>query len=236
MTNAVWEREETITCERCQDSGVLGYRYSDDKTRKAIEYIPCDCCKPTILQKHGDLSLVAKKTFDTFVSLPQVAPLAQACMDYASDPKGWLLLSGPYGCGKSHLAAAIAHAVVGSGKSAMFFVVPDLFDALRETFDGQQGESFQQRFDRIRNVPLLVLDDAGTEHLTSWAKEKHFQLVNHRYNRELPTVFTTNEDIKRFDGRIASRLADVALVEHLDFTGIVDYRRLNLAKRRGKAA
>jgi hypothetical protein len=52
----------------------------------------------------------------------------------------------------------------------------------------------------------------------------------------MATVFTTNEPLAALDGRLESRLSDVALVERLDFAGAQDHRKLAFAQRRGKAA
>jgi DNA replication protein DnaC len=60
--------------------------------------------------------------------------------------------------------------------------------------------------------PLLVLDDFGTHNATPWAQEKIYQIINHRYINQLPTVVTSNFLINDFEGRIRSRLQDPNLV------------------------
>src|SRR3990172_5067414 len=65
----------------------------------------------------------------------------------------------------------------------------------------------------LRAAHVLVLDDLGVQSATLWAEEKLFQLINHRYNGQLPTVFTTNLDLSAFDSRIQSRLTDAALAQ-----------------------
>ena len=64
----------------------------------------------------------------------------------------------------------------------MFVVVPDLLDHLRATFSPTSTVSYDRRFEEIRTTPLLVLDDLGTQAMTPWAREKLYQLFNHRYN------------------------------------------------------
>ncbi len=130
---------------------------------------------------------------------------------FAQDLKGWLLLMGGYGCGKTHLAAAIANFAVNLGVPTLFLTVPDLLDWLRFSYDSSEA-TFEQRFDEIRNIALLVLDDLGTQNATPWAQEKLFQIINHRYASQLPTVITTNLDLDEIDGRIRSRLEDPELV------------------------
>ena len=67
------------------------------------------------------------------------------------------------------------------GTQVVFVTAPDLLDYLRVTFSPSSGSSFDRRFQIVRNTPLLVLDDLSTESATAWAKEKLFQLLNHRY-------------------------------------------------------
>jgi DNA replication protein DnaC len=131
---------------------------------------------------------------------------------FSRDLNGWLLLSGDYGCGKTHLAAAVANDVVRQGQPTLFLTVPDLLDWLRFSYDSTET-SFEERFDEIRNIKLLVLDDLGTQNATPWAQEKLFQIINHRYVNRLPTVVTTNVDLQSIDGRIGSRLKDDILVQ-----------------------
>ena len=142
---------------------------------------------------------------------------------YASSLNGWLLLQGGFGCGKTHLAAAIANHVVGMGVPTLFLTVPDLLDTLRFSYDSEDTP-FEQRFEEIRNAPLLVLDDFGTQNATAWAQEKLFQIVNYRYINKLPLVVTTNLDLDEIEARIRSRLADPELVSAVRIAA-PDYRR-----------
>jgi len=132
--------------------------------------------------------------------------LSQA-QQYAAAPRGWMVLMGTYGCGKTHLAAAIANTCVEYGMQTLFLTVPDLLDWLRYSYDSTDS-SFEQRFEEIRNVGLLVLDDLGAQNATKWAAEKLFQIIDYRYSRKLPLVVTTNLTFEDLDDRIRSRLQD----------------------------
>ncbi len=90
--------------------------------------------------------------------------------------------------------------------NVLFAVVPDLLDHLRATFDPGSGVAYDERFNAIRSAFLLILDDLGTENTTPWAREKLYQLINHRYNEQLPTIITSNQEYKLIDERILSRL------------------------------
>ncbi len=130
---------------------------------------------------------------------------------FAEQPDGWLVLTGPYGCGKTHLAAAIANFRADLGYQPMFVVVPDLLDHLRATFGPRSTVSLDRRFEEVRKAPLLILDDLGTQNMTPWVREKLYQLFNYRYNAELPTVITTPELKDEMDARILSRMQDARL-------------------------
>jgi DNA replication protein DnaC len=106
----------------------------------------------------------------------------------------------------------------------MFVVVPDLLDSLRSSYDPGNPRAFDEMFEHVRNVPLLILDDLGSQSGTAWAEEKLFQLINHRYNACLPTVITTNLTIGAMESRLASRLTDpqvstILLMGRFDFWG-----------------
>jgi DNA replication protein DnaC len=172
-------------------------------------------------------------TFDSFeprgrigIGPSQANSLERAFNDskrFAQNPQGWILLHGKYGSGKTHLAAAIANYAVERGILSLFITVPDLLDNLRFSFNDPEAQ-FQERFEEIRRVPLLILDDFGTQNATEWAQEKLFQIINYRYINQLPLVVTTNLSLNEIEGRIRSRLEDPELVNPLIILA-TDYRR-----------
>ena len=192
--------------------------------------IPCQCALPKIQAKRkrqmnalGNMELLSRMTFENFhpegVGLtPErrkiIRSAYEAARRFAEAPRGWLLFSGGYGVGKTHLAAAIGNEVIRTGGEALFIIAPDLLDHLRSTYAPNSTETYDELFDRLKNTPLLILDDLGSESSTPWAQEKLFQLLNHRYLRRLPTVITTNRPLSALEARIRSRLMDVDLVEH----------------------
>ncbi len=166
----------------------------------------------------SSLYLHSDKTFQTFDLRTHELPAKEreslkraflTAKEYAKDPQDWLVFTGPYGCGKTHLAAAIANYRVERGYPALFEVVPDLLDHLRATFSPQSQISYDKRFEEIRTAPLLILDDLGTQSATPWAREKLFQLLNYRYNGRLPSVITLAEE-SEVDGWLKSRIFDVS--------------------------
>lgn len=201
--------------------------------------VPCQCRSEEITQsarerlfRMSSLDSLKDLTFENFekrgrlrLGQQQADSLENAfnqARQFAENREGWLLLMGRYGCGKTHLAAAIANYAIDAGVSTLFLTVPDLLDWLRYAYSGGDM-SFEDRFEEIREIPLLILDDFGTQNATAWAQEKIFQIINHRYVNQLPTVVTSNLVINDFEGRIRSRLQDPNLVSMLRILA-PDYR------------
>jgi DNA replication protein DnaC len=173
------------------------------------------------------------QNFRTFnMHSPGVQEAFNVALDFSKDPDGWLVLVGPNGCGKTHLAAAIANTSLDSGAVVLFEAVPDLLDHLRAAFAPTANEVYDQLFSKMREAELLVLDDLGSQQSSSWANEKLFQLLNYRYNMRMPTVVTANpKGLQGIDERIRSRLQDNGLVTNISMDRARDYRPHNVKRR-----
>jgi len=176
------------------------------------------------LRKLGNLEAYKEKTFAAFdTNIPTATPnqrqSLQDALDYARDYvdqlNGWILFEGSYGTGKTHLAAAVGNALLEREEQVIFVTVPDLLDYLRSAYAPTSEAGYDETFDRLRDVRVLILDDLGVENSSEWAGEKLFQLLNHRYVYRLPTVITSNVDLEIIDPRLASRLGDTTLTQHV---------------------
>jgi DNA replication protein DnaC len=218
-------------CPLCHGAGYvrLDVPVGDPAFGQAVR---CQCKEQQIeerdrsnLRRLSNLDPFRDKTFETFdAALPGLHEPYDIARNYAEDPMGWLVFRGNYGCGKTHLAAAIANVAEQNGIPVVFGIVPDLLDHLRATFAPTSDTPYDALFDKLREVQLLVLDDFGAENSTAWATEKLFQLINYRYNYRMPTVITTNHKLlAHMDERIRSRLSDLGLVRHVVIEA-ADYR------------
>lgn len=165
--------------------------------------------------------LVRRMTFENFnphpyssedasrsrYNLPQVFGIVQSYVRDASQRK-WLVLMGVHGSGKTHLTAAMANDRLSRGLPTLFINTPDLLDALRASFGGEGSSSYDKVFYEVRATPCLILDDFGAHSSTPWAKEKLYQVLNYRYNAQLPTVITTNQTLEEIDPPLQSRMSD----------------------------
>jgi DNA replication protein DnaC len=202
--------------------------------------VPCECKEAERKEKRrqqlielSDLSAFHNKSFKNFnIRFQGIHPCVQeafhAAREFAHNPNGWLVLIGPNGCGKTHLAAAIANQTLADGAVVLFTVVPDLLAHLRATFGPSAPEAYEQRFAKMREAEVLILDDLGAHQSSAWANEKLFQLLNYRYNSGYPTVITANKQgLAGLDERILSRISDNALVTRIIMNGALDYRPQN---------
>jgi len=190
---------------------------------------PCQCKIEELeakrlldLQDLSQLGALSRMTFQSFKSegvglntqkRENLRRAYERAKHFAEESVGWLVLKGGYGCGKTHLAAAISNYRIANGQPVLFVVVPDLLDHLRATYAPTSEVSYDERFEEVRTAPLLILDDLGTQSSTPWAQEKLYQILNYRYNARLPTVITTNRELEEIDLRLRSRLVDPDLTE-----------------------
>lgn len=112
-----------------------------------------------------------------------------------------LMIAGTYGTGKTHLAAAIANELIGKKTPVICMTMIDLLDKIRETYntyrdartgnyDGEFSEA--SLLQKYQDVPLLIIDDIGSEQPTEWGISKIFAIINARYEGYMPTIVTTN--------------------------------------------
>ena len=209
-------------CPHCHGSGWVTHRVpvGHPEFGKAT---PCQCrqseetlpSRMEALRRYSNLGALARLTFAATRSegpLSDVAArrlfaeaLPQAAA-YAENPDGWLVLAGPSGSGKTHLAAAIANRCIERQQTTFFIMVADLLDHLRAAYSPNSELAYDELFEQVRNVPVLVLDDLGAHSSTPWAQEKLFQIINHRYNNALPTVVTIRGPLARLDESLRTRL------------------------------
>lgn len=171
------------------------------------------------LRRYSQLGPLERLTFatlqergrDGYVEPATFRAAADAALAFTENPQGWLVLLGPSGTGKTHLAAAIANQLVATETAALYVSVPELLDHLRSAFDGDDQTSPDGILSQIVQAPVLVLDDLGIGGTTPWAAEKLDRILTHRFNSRMPTVIASSADESSFDERVRTRLFDMVL-------------------------
>lgn len=112
----------------------------------------------------------------------------------ATDPRtaGFLLLNGPFGTGKTHEAYGALRLIADCGPEKYEFIAvtaPDMYALLRPG-GSERGTEYEVK--RLKKIPLLLIDDLGTEKITEFTEEATYRLLNERYNESLPTIITSN--------------------------------------------
>lgn len=157
---------------------------------------------------------IKKATFENYVPpSPELAAakgrLQQFVQHFKPVQSRSLLLKGPYGTGKSHLAYSAARALLDAGYSALYLSVPKLLTKIKETYNGSVAFSEAQLLEYVESVDLLVLDDLGAEYTNirngndNWVWSKLFEVVDGRAGK--PTIYTTNLSSAELEQKVGTR-------------------------------
>lgn len=229
-------------CSRCGGRGL--YRqavlaYDGDDLQETEQLLTCDCRqRPAELWRRANLPT---GRFDglTLADLDwarlEPREVATAVRDFAEHLEIWLAegmgltLTGNVGTGKTHVAVGLVKLACGLGIEARFLTMAELLGAIKATYErervaphrrgrpGAPGEA--GLLDDLAELPLLALDDLGTENPTPWARDRLYTLVNRRYQTQRPTIVTTNLSLEKLADRLGertvSRLWGASLVVNL---------------------
>lgn len=215
--------DELCDCEKCRDTGVY-------------QGAPCECLEKLynreltkelgVLLRHGDecfenfdLSLYPDDYDPGLGGSPRQAMelVYSGCKRFAENfpqVSANLLLRGGTGLGKTYLSACIARVVAEKGYSVCYDSAASALEAFeRQKFarDGAEAEAAAARVRRMLDCDLMILDDLGTEMVTSLSVSALYTLLNTRLVNGKKIILSTNctiEELKRrYNPQIGSRLA-----------------------------
>ena len=218
-------------CELCRDRGWLTPQVPVGHPEFG-QVVACQCQevrsaeeRSDRLRRYSNLGHLTRLTFDTLdpqgraedaESKRRFSNAFEVAYGFAEAPKGWLVLAGAHGSGKTHLAAAIANRCIEGGRPVFFVSVPDLLDDLRASYAPTSDIGYSDLFQQVKEAPLLVLDGLGAQSATPWAQEKLEQIFNHRATGDQPTVITTATELADLDPFMASRILNPTLCRVLE--------------------
>lgn len=122
-----------------------------------------------------------------------------------------VLIAGPCGTGKSHLAQALGHCAVRAGYDVLFTTQSQLLGSLQAA---RAINAFERRFQSFARVDLLVIDDFGLKPLKSPQDEDLHDLIAERYEQHA-TIVTSNLDFAEWGDAFPNRLLGAATLDRL---------------------
>ncbi len=145
---------------------------------------------------------------------------------FGENPQGkTLVLMGPHGNGKTHLALAVANRRWQLGLPAVYVSLSHVLDRLRRASRGETTESLETMLHVLRMMPLLIIDNFSTDQATAWAQQMCFQLVDDRIVAQQATLVCTTHTLEEFNAPLQSRFSDQALSGVLAMLA-PDYRKI----------
>lgn len=112
-----------------------------------------------------------------------------------------IYLWGDSGVGKTLLTACMANELMNKEYTVLFTNFFEILKAIRSTFSNNSTVTDDSIMNDIANVDFLFIDDLGTESLSkndgdNFTQDKIFEIINKRYNKQKPTIFSSNYPIK----------------------------------------
>lgn len=215
-------KEEYLHCKNCKSildckNKISGHAYLPEVKNNSISFGYKKCrYQKELDEKNKYLDLVY--TFD----IPKDIRLADIKNIYKEDerrfktikylltfikdyqnrknPKG-LYLNGNFGCGKTYLISATLNELAKKNiKSAIIFW-PEYLRMLKSSFN---QDTFSEKFDLIKQVPILLIDDIGAENMTAWSRDEILcPILQYRMEEHLPTFFTSNLSLESLEKHLS---------------------------------
>ena len=218
IEDAVKEKKACKDCpglKNCPNT-LKGHVYTALKDNNGLNfsYIPCNklikeentyAYKKNItcfdLPKEISEASFSKAYRDDNKRLPIFKYFKEFMDSYLKDKKGkGLYLSGSFGSGKTYLVAALFNELAKKNISSALVYYPELLRSLKSSF----GSDYEEKFDFIKTVPLLLLDDIGAENTTSWSRDEVLgPILQYRMEEELPTFFTSNLTLSELESSLS---------------------------------
>ncbi len=213
---------DIFSCPVCRDTGYIGQKKCDCLIRIYNRLLTEDLSSLMLSGdesfEHFDLSLYPAEYDFNLGTTPRefMRKQMESCRNYATSFPGRLpslLMQGGTGLGKTYLSACIARVVSEKGCSVCYDTAVSAFEAyekLRFSKDPEETDQYNAKIRRMLDCDLMILDDLGTELVTSVTVSALYNLINTRLLCGKPTIISTNctdEELNRkYSPQICSRL------------------------------
>lgn len=152
----------------------------------------------SILGKSGIKKRYLSRTIDSFSVTAENKRSFEVATDYIKNFREYftqgkgLYLEGPCGTGKTHLAIAIALAIINTGVPVICKTSIDILGDIKRCYERNSEVTEEEVLEAYKTVDLLIIDDLGKEQVTEWSVPVLYSILNERYEAFLPTIITTN--------------------------------------------
>lgn len=152
----------------------------------------------SILGKSGIKKRYLSRTIDRFSVTAENKKSFEVATDYIKNFREYftqgkgLYLEGPCGTGKTHLAIAIALAIINTGVPVICKTSIDILGDIKRCYERNSEVTEEEVLEAYKTVDLLIIDDLGKEQVTEWSVPVLYSILNERYEALLPTIITTN--------------------------------------------
>lgn len=169
---------------------------------------PCDCRlrgRAERLEHEAQIPpLYRDKSFDNFRVPGAENPIARRELttvllavqnfvrNFPDESRPGLLLVGPPGAGKTHLAVAALHKILEKGFECLFCNYQNLLNSIRSGFDQNSHSSDREAYRVALDAPVLLLDDLGAHRVTDWVEDTITSIITYRCDNRKPLLATTN--------------------------------------------
>lgn len=213
--------EPHYRCKACKDTGFIGN-------------LPCSCFKQGLINIAYEQSnlkhILAKENFNSFSlkyyskkaegknaispydNMVKIRQICVGLIEKFETEKESLLLTGQTGLGKTFLCNCIAKELLDNGFTVLYFTAPQLFKLFEESRfhrDDMLDES-KELLNTLFDVDMLIIDDLGTESISTVTISDLFNVINSRYLNQTSTIISTNLSFsqlkERYSERIVSRI------------------------------
>jgi len=214
------DNESPDHCLVCDGTG-----WKAIETQGVRSVVRCDCFEHARLDKLFARAGVPPRyescSFEKFNQVKGLSPAVKTVLmkfveEYPSIDCCGLLILGPCGIGKTHLAVSILRDLIYKrGVDGVFYDFRDLLKKIQNSYDSISQTSEMQILSPVLESQVLVLDDLGAERPTEWVRDTFAYILNSRYNRKLTTLITTNFDDRPAEIRILADGTRVSAKETL---------------------
>lgn len=146
--------------------------------------------------------------FNPKINRAQIQELASCRFIREKSP---VLIVGPTGTGKSHIAQAIAHCAIRQEIDVLWFSQAKLFSEFQAA---RAAGRYDKKLAELAKVPLLIIDDFGLRPIRSPQEEDFHDLISLRYENT-STLVTSNLDFSEWGDAFPNRLLAAATLDRL---------------------